>query len=335
MGLSSKIYLDVRYTKRDGSQAIKIRVTIDRKPIEIPTGYSVEPKYWNAQAMRIKSNCPTVKNVTRLNNMLRTIQVSLEDKVIQLQQNGEIKNMSLKQLKAHLMDRDIQDHFVLSYCNQVIAQISASGRAGNAQVYRTLYMSLKNYLEGQDIPMKSISFKWLKSYETWYLSKGNSINGLSFYMRTLRAVLKRALKERIITNETYPFDEYSIRQEKTKKRAMTAQELDAFKNFVPTSQAQEKAKDYFLMSFYMMGASFIDLVHLRMNNIQNGRIEYKRKKTGQQHSIKITDPLQVIIDRYTNGKINNGQNPYILNVIHSDDPEKQRRQAKGALKPLQ
>ncbi len=61
-----------------------------------------------------------------------------------------------------------------------------------------------------------------------------------------------------------------------------------------------------------MGASFVDLAFLQVNNIVNGRIEYKRKKGGRLYSIKITPPLQKLLDKFLPGK--NGDD-FILNVI--------------------
>ena len=39
------------------------------------------------------------------------------------------------------------------------------------------------------------------------------------------------------------------------------------------------AKNYFLFSFYTMGMNWVDMSHLKMKNIVNGRIEYIRSKT--------------------------------------------------------
>lgn len=66
-----------------------------------------------------------------------------------------------------------------------------------------------------------------------------------------------------------------------------------------------------------------------MSNIVNGRIEYRRRKTGQLHSIKITPPLQDILDRYIDNKSNTD---FILNVITSKDEAKQYVQAREELK---
>ena len=53
-------------------------------------------------------------------------------------------------------------------------------------------------------------------------------------------------------------------------------------------------------------------IDLKISNIKDGRVDYKRKKTGREHSIKIIPALQVILDKYIVGK---AKNAFILDVI--------------------
>ena len=78
-----------------------------------------------------------------------------------------------------------------------------------------------------------------------------------------------------------------------------------------------------------MGASFVDIAFLKMKNIINGRIEYKRQKTGKLHSIPISKPLQEILDRYMKGK---KENDFILGIVKSDDLKKQLIEVRADLK---
>lgn len=70
-----------------------------------------------------------------------------------------------------------------------------------------------------------------------------------------------------------------------------------------------------------MGTSFIDLAFLKISDIKNGRIEYKRKKTSRLHSIKITPPLQEIMNHYTCGK---SANDFILHIVPKDESLKKQ-----------
>ena len=328
MSLTSKILLNSRHTKKDGTQAIIVRITLNRKSFEISTGYSVNPKYWNESKSEIKTNCPDVSNVTRLNKLIRQKRVDFEDKIITLQENNEISSLTLSQIKNRLTNKK-PENTIFSFTDKIIKELKTAGKVGNARVYQTLRNSLSNYLKEKDSPLRSINYKFLKSYEAWYLGKGNSINGLSVHLRTLRSVLNRATVEGLLSKDDYAFKDYSIKTVKTKKRAITEEDILKLKYYVPDSPQKQRAKDTFFLSFYLMGASFIDLAFLKLSNIVNGRIEYRRRKTGQLHSIKITPPLQDILDRYIENKSNSD---FILNVITSKDEAKQYVQAREELK---
>lgn len=143
---------------------------------------------------------------------------------------------------------------------------------------------------------------------------------MSANLRTLRALYNRAIKQKLIEKDFYPFNDYSIKYEKTRKRAITGADLERVKAFVPETARQARAKEYFMLSFYLMGASFVDIAFLKVKNIIGGRIEYKRQKTGQLHSIPISAPLQELLDKYLPEK---GKDDFIFNVIKSSDQEKQ------------
>jgi len=61
-----------------------------------------------------------------------------------------------------------------------------------------------------------------------------------------------------------------------------------------------------MLIFYLAGINIIDLLHLK--SIVNGRIEFKRAKTGRLYSIKVEPEAQAVIDKYR------GKN-YLLNIM--------------------
>lgn len=328
MSISIKLFLDNRHTKKDGTQPIKLRLTIRGDQIEWSTGYSIAPQYWNDKSKSVKSNCKEVGNTTRFNNLLQKKKSTALEKIIALNDRGELNALSLKDIKNRILDKR-DDSYLLEFCNEVMDEMIQAGKVGNARVYKTVRNSINNFLNEKDIPFRQLTYKWLKKYEAWYLGRGNSVNGLSVNLRTLRALLNRAIKQGIATKENYPFENYSIKHEKTKKRAIKKEDIDKLKAFKPTTDRQKRAKDYFFISFYLMGASFIDLAFLRVSDIKDGRIEYRRRKTGQLHSIKITEPLNVILKKYLKNKKGD---TFILNVIKANDIKKQYVQARDELR---
>jgi len=145
------------------------------------------------------------------------------------------------------------------------------------------------------------------------MSRGFSENGLAVYMRTIRAIYNKAIKEGCAELEAYPFKKYSIKTKPTKKRAIeyVAIKKIANLNFEPTDPLYH-TRNIFLMSFYLQGAPFMDLAFLKMNKLIDGRVQYKRKKTGRFYDIKITPSLQSILDYYLSSK---NPNDFILPII--------------------
>lgn len=328
MSITAKLFLDDRHTKKDGTQAIKLRLTINRKSVEWSTGYTIAPQYWNTRSQSVKSNCSQIENTTRFNNFLQKEKAKAIEKVIALNDSGELQRLSLKEIKNRILGKQ-DTSFVLVFCEEVMAEMHQAGKVGNARVYKTMRNSVRTFLKGKDIPFSQITFKWLKKYEAWYLGRGNSVNGLNVNLRTLRALYNRAIKQQLVSKDYYPFDQYSIKNQKTRKRAISKEDIDKLKAFEQQTIRQGRAKDYFFMSFYLMGASFIDLAFLKVSNIRNGRIEYRRRKTGQLHSIKITEPLQEILDKYLDGK---GADDFILNILTETDINRQYTQARDEIR---
>lgn len=317
MNASANLELDKRYQRKDGTFPIKLLIVVNGEPLRISTGYNIEEKYWQIKSQSIKTSCKTFQNVTRVNNLLSKQKSQALDILTQLQDNGEVEKLSLKDIKSRIVGNN-NIVYTYDFCEQIINGLEEVGKVGNARVYRMLLLSLKNFANESDFPLKQITYSWLKRYESWYLArtnkngKPNTLNGLNVNMRTLRALCNSAIKRDLVPQDSYPFKKYTLKREATRKRAITQSDIAKLKEVEPQTERQRRAKDYFLMSFYLMGVSFIDLAFLKVSYIKNGRVEYKRKKTGRLHSIKITSPLQGVLNQYLEGK---SPEDFILNII--------------------
>lgn len=324
------VVLDTRRKKSDNTYPLKLRIIVDRKSFHIPLRISVDEKHWKAAKEHIASSCKTLPNTTRANIKIQQQKTKALELLAKLDEREELGTLTMQEIKTFLLGGNTKA-MVLDFGRAVIAQMKSAGKVGNARVYQTMLNSINTFLDAKDVPFKKITYKWLKQYEAWYLGKGNSLNGLSVHIRTLRALYNRAVKEYPELKEVYPFDKYSIKHEKTRKRAISVEDIEKLKVLKPSqlTTRQKRAKDYFFMSFYLMGASFIDLAFLRISDMQNGRVEYRRRKTGQLHSIKVTPPLQKLLDKYIKKKVGDS---YILNVIKGETEEQRYTAARDELR---
>lgn len=99
----------------------------------------------------------------------------------------------------------------------------------------------------------------------------------------------------------YPFHDITIKTERTAKRAVTRQEIAVIEQMgLKINSSEWHARNYFLLSFYLIGIPFTDLAYLRKSNVVDARIEFRRRKAHKLYSIKIQPQAQIILDRYSN-----------------------------------
>lgn len=164
-------------------------------------------------------------------------------------------------------------------------------------------------------------------YERYLKNSGVSMNTVSFYMRILRAVFNKAVKQKL-TAQTFPFQDVYTGIGQTAKRAMDIGLIRRIKELDLSEQPKlDHARDLFLLSFYFRGMSLIDMAYLEKKNLQQGILEYRRKKTGQRLTIKWEDEMQAIVDKYPENE------PYLLPILQPGG-EDDRKQYKRASKQI-
>lgn len=143
-------------------------------------------------------------------------------------------------------------------------------------------------------------------------------------MRGIRALFNKGIKAGLIEKEAYPFTYYTIRQIPTEKRALEAGDIRRILELeLPKDEVLFRYRNYFICSFFLYGMNFTDMAYLQLSNIIDGRIRFRRKKTGKLYDIKITEQLREILDIYLVGK---SKEDYIFPVIKREDPAKQERE---------
>lgn len=171
---------------------------------------------------------------------------------------------------------------------------------GNALIYQTALNSLLTYKSSQSLVFSDLSVRVMEEYQEYLVDKGCKVNTISNYLRTIRAIFNKAIKARVVDRNLYPFTEVSIKSEKTSKRAYNKEVIKAFENIeLPENSAVSKARDFYMFSFYLIGINFTDIAYLKRDNIVDDRIEYTRRKTGKEYSIKILPKAVQLINRYS------------------------------------
>jgi site-specific recombinase XerD len=296
------ISLDLRRPKKDGTFPIIFRLTHNRKTTSISSGYSTRKKFWDVKNRCLRSSYTGTESVQRLNNLLTKRKSHYIDQITKIQEKDELKYLSVKQLKGKLIV-NTSDQRVFTFVEHLIKDLEAAKRIGTAVSYTDTLRSLKKFRSQKDLTFNELNLDFLKKYETDYLSRGNSLGGLAVYMRTIRAIYNKAIKAGIAEEEGYPFKHYTIRNGKTRKRAIPMEAIKKIKGLkLKRNTTLYRDRNIFLMSFYLQGMPYSDLAHLKVSNIIDGRIQYDRQKTKEPFDIKIPDQLWPVIKVFIKGK---------------------------------
>ena len=146
------------------------------------------------------------------------------------------------------------------------------------------------------------------------------MNSSSFYLRILRAVYNRAVEDGL-TPQRHPFAHVYTGVEKTAKRAVPLKTIKALKRLDLTGKPRlALARDLFLFSFYTRGMSFVDMAYLRRGQLQRGLLTYRRRKTGQELSIRWERCMQQIVEKYSTDCMGD----YLLPIIRRAGDERRQ-----------
>ncbi|MCF8372221.1 MAG: site-specific integrase [Bacteroidales bacterium] len=215
-----------------------------------------------------------------------------------------------------------------------IEDLKKQGRIGTANSYHCALTSLQSFKKS--IHWNDLTPGFLEDYEIFMTSQGRTQNTIGIYLRSLRAIVNLAITKGFITHDFYPFGKkshgkYQIPSSVNTKKALTREEIELIKNLVaPLGSRKDRAKDFWLFSYYINGANMTDIAHLKWKNIDfnDGMIRFVRKKTerankGNQVKIAavITPYAHAVIEKYS---VSDRQpENFVFSIIGKEDtPEK-------------
>ena len=232
-----------------------------------------------------------------------------------------------------LYQRQHDQSTLLGYVENLVTIMQARGQDRTARAYMTVTHGLMSFNGNTNIPLIKINSCLIKDFESHLKEKGRLPNTISYYMRNLRAIYNKAVKDKLILPQKtdHPFAGVFTGNVKTAKRALSLDEtrnlLDVdfealLRGTLPGSREYDylkslsQAQRYFSFCLYARGMCFVDLAYLKKANIKNGTIRYIRKKTGQQIEMQIIPLMQSIIDSFA---AETADSPYVFPIIRDTD----------------
>lgn len=324
---NAKIVLDTRRVKSDGSFNVVIRITHFKKVYTINSGVSVMEKHWNEKKSEVTKIHP--------NSKLLNLQVSKDFFLIQKAILKLEDDFSIEDLR-NLIDGKPKEKEMITFklfADELISQMMEISKTGNALVYQTAVNRFIAY-GGKDVSFVELNYTLLDQFRHHLLVSGLKQNSISNYFRTIRTIYNKAIKLKVVDRSYYPFYEISIKSEKTIKRAILGDDICKLEQILSKletapgtpSKVILESLSYFLLSYYLIGISFTDLAYLKPENILDGRLVYRRRKTHKNYSVKMFPKAKKILLKLAPGK-----SRYLLPIL-SDGILEDSKDAKRVIK---
>lgn len=281
-----KFFVDV-----NRNNALRIRLTNNRKKVELSTGINLSPN----DLENALSEKPRPQNA-KWKSLIVNFTSKLDEIKCELLKSGRsnedvrvIKELVRKECFGIDVEED-SGQFVRHY------QTFMNGKTnkGTKGVYQHTLDRMR--LFDPEIDKKSfedIDLKWLTAFEA-FCAKTACKNARNIHLRNIRAVFNNAIDYELTT--AYPFRRFKIRPENTRKRSLSVDELRKLFDY-PVEPYAELYRDMFRLIFMLVGINSVDLWGLK-SITKDGRIEYKRAKTGRLYSIKVEPEAMEIINKY-------------------------------------
>ncbi len=282
-------YLDTRSVGKDGRCPLRLRMKKGGRYAMILTGVRISPKDWKDGRA----------GDARLNQRLRDMLDDAEDYELRLRSEGRYEGMTVEELAGEVRRKILQVETKRRTGDTLLSHMEAyrdrQMKRGTREVYSRTIKALTAY--DPDFPARTfrdVDLRYLRDFEAWCLGR-MKVNSASILLRNMRTVFHAAQAEGVTNCD--PFARFRIRQEQTRKRCLTPEDLRRLRD-LPVPPDQEKYRDYFLLMFYLIGINTTDLFHARPEDLENGRLHYRRAKTGKLYSVKVEPEAMEIIDRY-------------------------------------
>lgn len=278
-----------------------------RKTVQIATKYRIYPQDWDEEKSAI---FPNSRAFAALQHRVDTEFDLLKRIVWELDMSG--KEYVVDEVKNRYFTAG-KDHYLLEYMNILIAQMKSEKRYGSAVNYEKTGRSFAKYLKfchanvdvvpmpvflQNDIPLSSVTEQVISGYAAYLSNMGLTRNSISFYMRILRTVYNKAVRQKLAP-PTHAFYGVYTGIDRTRKRAVDESVIACLYQLdLPQGGSLAFARDLFIFSYCTRGMAFVDMAYLKRSDLYGGMIHYARRKTSQQLSVRIEPCMQRIIDRY-------------------------------------
>ena len=282
-----------------------------RKLRWISTDYHVYPEEWNARKSSV-----IVSNSNNRQAHLQLIQSQIDWEMKQMQCIIHDKEMDGVSYSVDDLANEIQQlptsQSVFTFFRKQIAKKEQMQCVGTKNNYTNAVNRFIEFRNQKDLTFSQMTADMMEMYQAWLWNRGVRQNTVSFYLRTLRTLHHKAVEAGQATSNDI-FAHVQTANVRTAKRAISVKDIRKIEKLeLQIGSSIDKARDLFLLSFYLRGMAFVDMAFLKKSDLKCGMVSYNRRKTHQNLNIEWIKPMQTIIDKYAE---QTKDSPYMLPIL--------------------
>ncbi|MFV0228551.1 site-specific integrase [Empedobacter falsenii] len=292
---SIKLVLRINQEDKTGHSPLYIRLIKDRKTKFIATGVKLKENEWDDVKQKVKRNYP---NSTRMNAFL--YQKIADAEAMVADNERKRGNISAKRLKEAIKGKDIKNFFEYSYerCERIKGSVSPR----TYKNYKNYVKKFEEFIGHNEIYFDDITVTTLNDYVNYLSNKlKNGNTTIRYSLNILAIMFKDAIREEIISLNTYPFASVRIKKDKSTRLFLNKEQIEQLKNHKSSfGQTDTYFRDMFIFSCYAGGLRFSDVVTLQWKNYDENeqRIRLNIRKTKRSHQFKVGQSALEILTKY-------------------------------------
>lgn len=263
--------------QKDGSYKIRIAVSHKQKTAYISTSCVVDSlnQFSNGRVVRRQ-------DASCMNAKLRLLLDKYQERLDALHNIGAL---ACKQIKDQI-GKVVEEPITIDYIARLYTQEQSASYGAFIERVRAHF---SDFTKG-DMLLVNITPKIIQMFSD-FLHKSLSPATVGIEMRTLKTLINRAVKLRLVSYDIHPFCDYKIPAAPIKKSDIPVSDMQKILHYAPTEKGQILARDIFLLSFYLGGMNLIDMMSC---DFSADTIEYVRQKTAGRSLTPVTITLPLI-----------------------------------------
>jgi integrase len=302
--VTTALYQEAK-VKKDGTQTIYLRLTINRKIKTFPTGVSIPAKFWDKQRQQVKTSVTGLPNARAIAENLRDQKAELDKAILELIAKGHPVSHATVKHKIEGGSRAT----LLEYCEWRCKCEQAIRAKWTVKAYQSRMAAIRAY--DPKVRLSAVTPRWLEEFTEWMLTtRKNTPNSVSTVHNYLNKILSYAAKHGDIpANPMIHFEK--VTRQSVERHYLTSDELRKLlemyhqgffltKNLPPRHRhGIEDAYHHTLqrlLASCFSGLRFGDIAKLSRKDFDGTHLSIVMQKVKEPLRIPINKPLRSVLN---------------------------------------